>query len=174
MAYVDDVNTLIHHKDIEYFISRFIQLATPLNAILDTDKTRIMTSCSGSSLVQKLLAHPDFSSMMTGKQLETTIQQQYSTETVNGVKTPVETTKGLRVLGTPIGSPRFCHQFLLKALDHASNDSLKLLSNLEDFQMILRIYSTCTAQKTHTYLAVMFTIHQLTIYPPTFSFGTVI
>ncbi|KAL7501910.1 hypothetical protein ACHAXN_000070 [Cyclotella atomus] len=59
LAYVDDVNVMLHHDDIEYFLRRFIELGGPLGAILNTEKTRIMTTTSGTSILDKLTSHHD-------------------------------------------------------------------------------------------------------------------
>ncbi|KAL7506690.1 hypothetical protein ACHAXN_003926 [Cyclotella atomus] len=44
IGYVDDVNCMLHHDDVEFFLERFEQLATPLGAVLNKEKTRIMTT----------------------------------------------------------------------------------------------------------------------------------
>jgi len=81
-----------------------------------------------------------------GKLLQQAIQQ-YSTDKN---KAPVEVTDGLCILGTPIGSHKFCQTFLQTAMQKAISDSKKLLSNLEDLQTITRIYSQCAVHKmTH-------------------------
>ncbi|KAL7501724.1 hypothetical protein ACHAXN_000003, partial [Cyclotella atomus] len=51
MAYVDDVNSILNHSDIKYFLNRFRKLTTPLGAILNTEKTRILTTTTGESVV---------------------------------------------------------------------------------------------------------------------------
>ena len=45
MAYVDNVNVLLHHDDIEFFLDEFTRLARPRGGILNTTKTRIMIHC---------------------------------------------------------------------------------------------------------------------------------
>jgi hypothetical protein len=81
-----------------------------------------------------------------GQQLESTISI-FSTTEVNGLSVHFEVTDGLRVLGAPVGSLKFCQAFLLKALSKAQSDADKLLSNLEDLQTTLRLYSMYTANK---------------------------
>jgi hypothetical protein len=100
LAYVDDCNVLLHHEDVLFFLDRFKQLAEPLGAVLNTEKTRILTSTTGSSLVNKLLLHPQMRMNMRGKLLEQAISK-YSVKLVNGNASPVEVTDGLRVLGAP-------------------------------------------------------------------------
>jgi hypothetical protein len=100
LAYVDDCNVLLHHEDVLFFLDRFKQLAEPLGAVLNTEKTRILTTTTGSSLVNKLLLHPQMRMNMRGKLLEQAISK-YSVKLVNGNASPVEVTDGLRVLGAP-------------------------------------------------------------------------
>jgi hypothetical protein len=54
LAYVDDVNAVLYHQDVDFFLRRFKVLGKPLGAILNTEKTRIMTSTTGTSLVERL------------------------------------------------------------------------------------------------------------------------
>ena len=152
MAYVDDVNSVIYHDDIEFFLRRFTELATPLGAVLNTDKTRILTSTTGTPLTETLRNTGELHHMCRGETLKRTISQYSTKKNDDGSRSAVEVTDGLRVLGTPIGSINFCSTFLQSALDRARLDSTKLLNNLEDLQTILRIYSTCTAHKiTHLF-----------------------
>jgi len=151
LGYVDDVNAVLHHQDVDFFLRQFKILGEPLGAILNTEKTRIMTSTSGKSLIERLKNHHNKGKVLTGQILEKTIAK-FSTTKVNGLIVPVEVTDGLRVLGAPVGSLSFCQSFLLKALSKAQTDATKLLSNLEDLQTTLRLYSMCTANKiTHLF-----------------------
>ena len=70
---------------------------------------------------------------MMFQQLANTIGA-FSTTKVNGLTVPVEVLDGLLVLGAPIGSLKFCQEFLIKAPE---SDANKLLSNLEDLQTTL-------------------------------------
>jgi hypothetical protein len=49
LAYVDDCNVLLHHEDVLFFLDCFKQLVEPLGAVLNTEKTRILTTTTGSS-----------------------------------------------------------------------------------------------------------------------------
>jgi hypothetical protein len=110
-----------------------------------------MTTTSNASLIERMQASNDPDLIQTGNELMNTIQH-YSTTKVNSLTVPVEVTDGLRVLGAPIGSKAFCQNFITKALGQAQSDANKLLTNLEDLQTTLRIYSMCTAQKiTHLF-----------------------
>lgn len=73
LAYVDDVNAVLHHQDVQYFLQRFKALGEPLGAILNTEKTRIMTTTTGNSLVERLKNHQNKGKVLTGHILEQTI-----------------------------------------------------------------------------------------------------
>jgi hypothetical protein len=156
LAYVDDCNILLHHEDVLYFLNRFKELAEPLGAVLNTEKTRILTATNGESVVRRLIASPNLKDMMIGKQLEQAIST-YSVKMVDGYPSPVEVTDSLRVLGARIGSSDFAFQFMSKILEQAISDSNKLLTNLEDIQTIMGLFSSCTVHKiTHLFSSDVF------------------
>jgi hypothetical protein len=67
LAYVDDVNAVLHHQDVDFFLRRSKSLGEPLEAILNTEKTRIMTSTTGKSLVERLKHHHNRGKVLTGQ-----------------------------------------------------------------------------------------------------------
>jgi hypothetical protein len=111
-----------------------------------------MTTTSGTSLIDRLTSHQDPLLIARGNILKNATRTYWTTK-IDGIITPVEIVDGLRVLGAPIGSVKFCQQFLLKALSRAQSDATKLINNLEDLQTTLsRLFSTCTAHKiTHLF-----------------------
>ena len=56
MAYIDDVNALVPTQDVKLFLDLFEKYGKPLGAVLNTEKTRIMTSTSNKSTSTSLLA----------------------------------------------------------------------------------------------------------------------
>jgi hypothetical protein len=72
MAYVDDVNSILNHSDIKYFLNRFRELGTPLGAILNTEKTRILTTTTGESVVDRMKSHKNIGISMAGVALVVT------------------------------------------------------------------------------------------------------
>ena len=152
-AYVDDCNSLIHLGDVEFFLNRFRELAEPLGAVLNTEKTRILTSTDGTTTTSKLLSDDNPVNVSIGQSLQRAISN-YSTTIKDGTRLPVEVevVDGLRVLGVPVGSPAFCKNFMLKCIKKAMKDSQALLAGLDDLQTILRLFSTCTVHKmTHLF-----------------------
>ena len=72
----------------------------------------------------------------------------------NKVRTPYEETKGLRVLGVPIGSQDYCREFVKEKIAKAIVESKKILEGLDDKQTMLQIFKTCTVHKmTHLFVS---------------------
>jgi hypothetical protein len=61
--------TEVHHEDVEFFLETFNRLATPLGEVLNVTKTRIMTSTSHESIVNKMLASKDEKVVQIGESL---------------------------------------------------------------------------------------------------------
>jgi hypothetical protein len=151
-------------------LSVFEELATSLGTILNTEKTRILTSTSGKSLVlDKLISSPNFNSFMKGTLLQSTISN-YSTATVL-----VEVTDGLRVLGTPIGSLSFCESFISTILQKANEDADKLLSSGLDKMYKQWLDSLAFAQSITllTFSAPMYSIALFNTSQTNFTYGKV-
>ena len=138
MAYVDDTNCLLPIEDVHYFLQRFKEIGIPLGAEMNTDKTRIMTTISGQSILPTLID----SNLSIGLDLQQAITE-YSTK--NGEM--YEETKGLRILGSPIGSIDFQKSFITDYMSKIKADTSKLLAGLEDDQTILQLYRQCTSQR---------------------------
>jgi len=138
MAYVDDTNCLLPIEDVHYFLQRFKDLGIPLGAVMNTDKTRIMTTTSGTS---NLNAHLQ-QDRNTGQDLIEAISL-YSTKNSE----MYEETNGLRILGSPIGSPQFQQEFISEYLQKIETDANNLLQGLENDQTIIQLYRQCTSQR---------------------------
>lgn len=147
MGYVDDVNILLPIRDVLFFLERFEHHGIPLGARLNSEKTRIMTSTSGSSTFERLNKSPDPLLYSDGQQLLAAIQK-YST--TNG--SPHEECNGLRILGIPVGSPSFCQQFISDALATTTSRSSIIVDKLESRQTIMQVFKQCTSHKlTHLF-----------------------
>jgi hypothetical protein len=114
LAYLDDCNILIHHEYVLYFFNWFKELVEPFGAILNTEKTRILTltATNEHSVVQRLITSPKLKDMMIGKQWEQAIST-YSVKIVDGCCVPFEVTNGLRVLGLGAPSPHWFGWFCI-------------------------------------------------------------
>ena len=80
MAYVDDVNCLLPLSDVKPFLDSFKKHGEPLGAVMNTEKTRILTSTANISTVSKLLTSDDFHTSLTGASLQSAIAH-YSKQT---------------------------------------------------------------------------------------------
>ena len=154
-TYVDDGNMIIPLEDVPEFLRLFKLWGEPLGCILNTEKTRILTSTTGTKVTTRLLDSANESDHSLGQQLVTTIAQ-YSRTKPRGSDTyeAVEVVDGLRILGAPIGSFAFCNDFVLDMARRASACGKAIMDGLDDQQTIFQLFRTCTAHKlTHLFAA---------------------
>ena len=111
MGYMDDINAIVHVQDAAFFVYHFKRLGLPLGAILNQEKTRVMTSTNDQKLTDLLREFNDPHLQSTGEDLLQMIQEN---STKDGV--PQEITDGIRVLGTAVGNPFYCRNFISKAM----------------------------------------------------------
>ena len=158
MAYVDDVNCLVPLEDVHDLLDKFSKYGLKLGAVMNTEKTRIMTATNGQSVRDKLLKSWQPGKKLLGTSLAEAIKA-FSTVlenkgTPDEVRLPYEECNGLRVLGVPIGSQQFCRTYIKATMEKAIKESKKILEGLEDRQTMLQIFKTCTAHKlTHLFVA---------------------
>ena len=82
----------------------------------------------------------------------------------------MEITDGLRVLGVPVGSTKFCHEFIAKSMSKAASEAAQLLSGLKSEQTMLQLFRRCTVHKlTHLFAADVATagndVNDVRVYP---------
>ena len=148
MAYVDDANFLVPHEDVLFLLQTFQHFGTPLGAVMNTEKTRILTSTSGTSILPKLLN----SNPLLHNDLQTAISTYSTKKDANSIQQPHEVCDGLRILGVPIGSQAFCINFIHNSFLQTAKDATKVLEGLSDKQTRLRIFKMCTLHKmTHLF-----------------------
>ena len=146
----DDVNYLLHLRDVKPFLDSFKKHGEPLRAVMNTEKTQILTSTNNQSTVKRLQSSPHIEDKLAGMSLHDAIKH-YSTDKDGN---PVEVTDGLRVLGVPIGSNKFCQDFIANIMSKAAGDATALLSGLESEQTMLQLFRQCTVHKlTHLFAA---------------------
>ena len=163
MAYIDDVNMLVPLADVEFVLAKVREYGEPLGAIMNTEKTRVLTSTIGEKTTTKLISSEDESTRQLGWSLLRAIAQ-YSTTIKDGERVPVEVTDGLRVLGAPIGSPSFCRTFIAKQMAKAKEASKRILEGLDSCQTQLQLYKTCTVHKmTHLFMSDVLAADEATL-----------
>jgi len=151
LAYVDDVNCVLPLKDVSLFLESFRRHGEKLGAVMNREKTRILTSTSNVKVTKRLRDRNAPGDEELAAELEATIET-FSNKKVDGKLVAHEVTDGLRVLGVPIGNPDYCRKFMAEKLDQAKLHAAKLLSGLESDQTKLQLYKSCIAHKlTHLF-----------------------
>ena len=140
LAYMDDISSTVAHEDIEFFCNEIERLGVSRGCIVNPQKTRILTSCSGESILNRLPP-------TTATILRRTIAK-YSIEIHDDKSsTPMELTTGFRLLGTPVGSTDFAHQFYTEQLEVVRKGLTSMTEAITDTQTRLKLFSTCIIQK---------------------------
>ena len=112
-----------------------------------------MTSTNGQKLTDLLSESTDPGLKSTGEDLLQMIQEN---STKDGA--PQEITDGIRVLGTPVGNPVYCRNFISEAMKKAQTHATTILERLPSKQSALQLYKFCTSQKmTHLFGADVLT-----------------
>lgn len=149
LAYVDDANFLVPYEDVLPLMEEFKLVGEELGAVMNTEKTRILTSTSGKSILEELEKQDE----ATFKSLDAAIST-YSRQKVGDTTEKCEVTDGLRILGVPIGNDKFCQNFYQERVKAAASAAAKVLSGLSDKQTMLRVFKTSTLHKvTHLFAA---------------------
>ena len=148
---MDDASLVIPHEDLSEFFKKFMELAPVDGCFLNTIKTRILTSCSGRSVL------PDIEN--TNPTLAATVRstiQKYSNKPgpdPGDEPIMVEITTGVRLLGTPVGSAAFALEFFKKQVEVVRTSAARLHAQIPDLQTRLRMFTQCVIQKLPHLLA---------------------
>ena len=130
MAYIDDGNLCIPYADVLICLRRFRELGAPVGAVLNTDKTNILTSTTGISPLPFLSA--DDQALLSQAIAEFT---------------PAEEVRGLPILGVPIGGDEFIRNYLRDFYETMRDDTTALTNQMHDLQTIVQIYKKCILQR---------------------------
>ena len=140
MGHVDDVNCLVPIEDVRLFMEKFEEYGEPLGAVMNRDKTRIMTSTHGRKLAP--LIRRRWSALFGKRKIANDLQyaiDNYSKKKSGDTSVPYEEVNGLRVLGVPVGSQQFCKDFISGIMKNASNEAVKICEGLDDLQKKLQL-----------------------------------
>ncbi|KAL7448815.1 hypothetical protein ACHAWC_001695 [Mediolabrus comicus] len=146
-AFVDDSTKVVPLVDIAYFFRELAKLAPQRGCQLNRFKTRILTSTNGTSPLPSIrLTNP---SLADADELQAAINTYSVTAGPSPTDPPigVELLEGCRLLGAPIGSPKFAQQFFNERILAAIIDANKLTETVPDLQTRLRLFAQCTVQK---------------------------
>jgi hypothetical protein len=109
LSYVDDISTCVYLDDLQFLCETLKSRGASLGCFVNTSKTRILTSCNGTSPIDDIAALDP----TLGASISQTIAQ-FSNKPNPTAQTrpiPVELTDGCRLLGHPIGSADFASKF---------------------------------------------------------------
>jgi hypothetical protein len=117
LSHVDDISTCVYLDDLQFLCETLKSRGASLGCFVYTSKTRILTSCNGTSPVDDITAldaNLGASIYQTIAQFSNKPNPTDQTQTI-----PVELTDGCRLLGHPIGSA----EFALNSSQHAPTQS---------------------------------------------------
>ena len=145
LSYVDDISTCVYLPDLEFLCHTLQSQGALLGCFVNTSKTRILTSCNGTSPIPDITLTNytlGTSILSTIKTFSNTPHPSNPDETI-----PVELTDGCRLLGHPIGSAQFASDFFLKCTDNVKQCIETLSTSISDPHTKLRLFSMCLLQK---------------------------
>jgi hypothetical protein len=145
LSYVDDISTCVYLDDLQFLCETLKSRGASLGCFVNTSKTRILTSCNGSSPIADITA----ADATLGASISLTIAQ-FSTKPDSADPTqtlPVELTDGCRLLGHPIGSADFVSRFFTQCTDAVATSISLLSKTISDQHTKLRLFSMCFIQK---------------------------
>jgi hypothetical protein len=145
MAFIDNISTVTPLEDLLYLCQELEAKGIPMGCIVNTDKTRILTSTSGTSPIPMLKkVNPSLADDVTRAiTLYSTKSNKHNPQN----PTPVELLTGFRLLGTPVGSPDFAISFINEKLQEIQQQTQSIHNAIHDPQTRYKIFVDCTLQK---------------------------
>jgi hypothetical protein len=160
-AYMDDISATIPLEDVKFFLTELQKLGSKIGCFINPFKTHILTSCNGESILP--LLNNRNPSLAT--EIEDTINRFSIKEGPDNKSIPVKLTQGFRLLGTPVGSRDFANKYYHDQLTMVTEGMQSLLTQIDDQQTRLKLFSKCTIQKL-PHLLASDTMHNLDISEP--------
>ena len=146
LSYVDNISSCVYLPDLKFLCQELQSRGTRLGCFVNRFKTRILTSCNGTSILPLLLSR----NQALATSLSDTIAQfsvtPHPTDTT-APPVPVELTSRCRLLGHPVGSAAFATEFFSSRIAAVKRDIASLHDNISNLQTRLRLFSQCTLQK---------------------------
>ena len=143
LAYMDDISSTVHHEDVQFFCTEIEKLGRSRGCFVNPHKTRILTSCSGDSIIPTLRSvNPSLA-----QDIGNTIATYSTTKHSDGTTSAIELTEGFRLLGTPVGSATFARTFFDDQLKATELEARRLTERIPDLQTRLKLFSQCTIHK---------------------------
>jgi hypothetical protein len=146
LSYVDDVSTCVYLLDLAFSCNTLKTHSTSLGCFVNTSKTRILTSCDGTSPLARITdANPSLG--LSIKQSITTFSNTPNPLDPTGPPLPVELTSGFHLLGHLVGSVPFAQDFFTTCLTTINRCITSLSDSISDNQTRLHLFSQCIIQK---------------------------
>ena len=143
LAYMDDISSTVHHHDVQFFCPEIEKLGLARGCFINPQKTRILTSCSGESILPSL----NLTNLSLARDIHDTISKYSITTKSDGSSTPIEITDGFRLLGTPVGSTAFAHTFYDEQLKITETEARQLTERIPDLHTRLKLFAQYTINK---------------------------
>ncbi len=145
LSYVDDISTCVYLPDLEFLCKTLRSNGASLGCFVNTSKTRILTSCNGSSPLPSINYH----NARLGESISSTIRQFSNAPHPDTPHTtiPIKLVDRFRLLGHPVGSAKFAADFFMKCTTIVRNCITSLSNSISDQHTKLRLFSMCLIQK---------------------------
>jgi hypothetical protein len=146
LSFVDDISSCVYLPDLHFLCEQVRSRGASIGCFVNPHKTRILTSCNGTSIVPTLTTHnPSLACSLSTSIASFSTTPNPTDKTAPDI--PVEFTTGFRLLGQPIGSATFASDFFACCIDDVKKNITSLLDNITNQQTCLRLFSQCIIQK---------------------------
>jgi hypothetical protein len=146
LSYIDDISTCVYLPNLAFLCNTLKTHSTSLDCFVNMSKTRILTSCNGTSPLACITdANPSLGLSIT--QAIATFSNTPNPLNPTGPPLPVKLTSGFRLLGHPVGLASFAQEFFTTCLTTVNRCITSLSNSISDNQTRLRLFSQCIIQK---------------------------
>jgi hypothetical protein len=164
LGFVDDISSCVFLPDLPFLCTTLKTLGASLGCFVNPSKTRILTSCDGSSTLPLLhTVNPTLATSISATIAEFSTRPHPTDKSAPPL--PVELTTGFRLLGQPVGSASFATTFFSSCISNVKENISSLTTSITDEQTQLRLFSQCLIQKLPHLLASDI-LHNLPINDP--------
>jgi hypothetical protein len=110
LGYINDISSCVFLPDLPFLCNTLKTIGASLGCFVNPSKTRILTSCNGTSTLPLLhTTNPTLAKSISDTIAEFSTQPHSTNKSVLALS--VELTTGFHLLGQPIGSPVFATEF---------------------------------------------------------------
>jgi hypothetical protein len=146
LSYVNDISTCIYLLDLKFFCNTLKTNGADLGCFVSTTKTRILTSCNGTSPLPLVSASNPELGLSFANTIATFTTTPHPTDTT-APAIPVKLTHSFILLGHPVGSATIANKFFTKCISIVKKCIISLNDSISDQQIKLCLFSQCIIQK---------------------------